>query len=480
MKRACLWRVSVWAVALACSGTQLFAQDESRLAADFRRQKERFVEKCGEFALKAVVGCGAAMVTDHPLHLALGSIAPGNGFGFGLAFVPPQWNPNDDWRIRWSADAVAAPSGAWRAGVYAKVVRTRVEAPVPTGPGGGTSASDALPRPYPTISVFSQVTSLPAVSYFGLGSQSSRADRALFAMRQSTVGTRVFWPIGRSGWLNRLNPTVIGELSGRWVRIAESTDTGAPSIGGLFSEATAPGLATQPATVQFGEGVRIAPSFGRLQLTYTGTLQQVIAPADSRSSFRRWTVDLGHDFALWTTSTDRGVREYNGPNECTTSVDRRVGEYGCPDPTVVTTNRVGSIGLRALVSRSGVSGDSRVPFYFQRTIGGSDIDGERLLASYDDYRFRGPHVMVLQQTFEHVIWGPIGAFAIAEQGRVALDGESFGEGALRKTFGAGLTVRAGGVPMMSLWWADGGAEGHHIAVTMTTSLLGGGSRPSLR
>lgn len=177
---------------------------------------------------------------------------------------------------------------------------------------------------------------------------------------------------------------------------------------------------------------------------------------------------------------ESGVREQNGPNDCATAVDRTVGEYGCPDPTLVTTNRVGTVGFRALVSRSGVSSGSRVPFYFQRTIGGSDIDGERLLASYDDYRFRAPNLIVFQQTFEHVVWGPLGAFAAAEQGRVARIDDPLTQGELRKTFGAGLTLRAGGVPMVTIWWADGGPEGHHVAITMNTSLLGGSSRPSLR
>ena len=127
-----------------------------------------------------------------------------------------------------------------------------------------------------------------------------------------------------------------------------------------------------------------------------------------------------------------------------------------------------------------MSGTNRVPFYFQRTLGGSDIDGERLLASYDDYRFRGPNVFVLQETYEQAIWGPIGVFAMAEQGRVALTDQSLGDGTLHKTYGAGLSLRAGGVPMVSMWWATGSGEGHHVAIRMSASLFGGGSRPSLK
>jgi len=238
-------------------------------------------------------------------------------------------------------------------------------------------------------------------------------------------------------------------------------------------------LTTQPVTLQLGEGLRIAPALGRLQLIYDAGLQQFIAPADSSLSFRRWTLDLRHEFSLWTTRRQGDLREQNSPNSCAASVDRTVGAYGCPDPTLVTTNRVGSVGFRALISRSGVSNESRVPFYFQRTIGGSDIDGERLLASYDDYRFRAPNLLVFQETFEHVIWGPIGVFAAAEQGRVALIDDPLTKGELRKTFGAGLTLRAGGIPLITLWAAEG-PEGHHLAVTMNTSLLGGSARPSLR
>jgi hypothetical protein len=462
----------------AVAGAQPPQQDETKLGADLRREGERFAEKCGSFDMKNIVGCASTIVTDHPFHLAVGSLAPQNGFGFGLAFVPPQITPNDLWRINWSADAAAAASGAWRGGVYAKFVRTDVGAIGVASAGGGTDPALTAPRPYPTISLFAQSTSLPKVGYFGLGNDTLPLARSQFAMHQSTVGTRVAWPLGRAGVLRRLNPTAIGELNGRWIQVDGSSDDSWPSIETIFDDATAPGLDGQPATLQLGEALRIAPSVGRVQLTYTGQLQQYIA--GDNASFRRWTLDLNHVFQLWRTRGPVTERENNSPNECTTGVDRTVGVYGCPDPTLITTNRVGSVAFRALVSRSQVSGDNRIPFYFQRTIGGSDIDGERLLASYDDYRFRGPHLLVLQETFEHVLWGPVGAFAAAEQGRVARLDASLGSGTLHKTVGAGLTLRAGGIPMLTMWWATGGSEGHHVAITMNTSLLGGSVRPSLR
>ena len=45
---------------------------------------------------------------------------------------------------------------------------------------------------------------------------------------------------------------------------------------------------------------------------------------------------------------------------------------------------------------------------------------------------------------------------------------------------AGLSLRAGGVPMVTMWWATGSGEGHHVAIRMSASLFGGSSRPSLK
>jgi hypothetical protein len=202
---------------------------ESKLAAEVRRERDRLTEKCG-LTFKKLMGCATTIVTDHPFHLALGSLAPQNGFGLGLAFVAPQSKPNDDWRINWSADAVGTFSGGWRTGVYAKFIRTRVEAPVPTAAGSGTDAGEALPRPYPTMTVYGQVTSLPKVAYYGLGDDSRSEDRSVFAMRQSIVGGRVVWPFGRVGFLNRLSPVVLGEVNARWVQVGNSTAGSSPSI----------------------------------------------------------------------------------------------------------------------------------------------------------------------------------------------------------------------------------------------------------
>ena len=60
-----LWLASTMAVA-----------QEGMLRADFRREGERATGACNEFNFTLVTGCAYELFTDHPLHIAAGSLPP--------------------------------------------------------------------------------------------------------------------------------------------------------------------------------------------------------------------------------------------------------------------------------------------------------------------------------------------------------------------------------------------------------------------
>src|SRR5260370_37735641 len=95
---------------------------------------DKLKENCGD--LKKFGGCAQELFTGQPIHIAVGSIAPQNGFGAGVAYVGHK--TTDNWRKSWNADAVGSINGSWRAGAYLKLVHTPNNA---IGVGFGTPPS---------------------------------------------------------------------------------------------------------------------------------------------------------------------------------------------------------------------------------------------------------------------------------------------------------------------------------------------------
>jgi hypothetical protein len=465
-------RKTLFLLLLLVMAAPTWAQNETKLGADFRKEGASLRSDCGSF--KSILDCAEVLFTDQPVHIAVGSIAPQDGFGAGVAFVT-HYTPNESWRLNWDADAVGSSNGSWRAGVYMKAIYTGPKKIVtttgrPSHPP--ESAPAALDRP--VFNLYAQAISLDTLAYFGLGPSSTLAGKSFFGMRETILGTDVRWPV-ETGWpvFKQLHPSLFAEMNGRFVAIRPSTGQSSPSIGQLYTEATAPGLTSQPAFAQFGEGLRLQPRYGdHVQLNYFVTFQQFLAPGDSVFSFRRFTADLSHEFPIYKKTRSMQPGFQNGPDDCSRSVD----EHDCPR---ITLDREGTFGVRLLISESVTPSGHVVPFYFQPTLGGSDINGNPWLSSYQDYRFRAPNILLLRASFEHSIYGPMGFSCAFDAGKVALTQGDVNFTNLVHTYSAGLTLRAGGFPQVWLLFSWGGNEGWHTIGAMNTSLLGGAARPSL-
>lgn len=468
-----------WSVLLLWLMSSAALAQEGWLHADFRRESERVGDAC-KADFKAISGCAVALFTDHPLHIAAGSMPPQNGFGLGGAFVAERNTKN--WRTSWSCDAVGATSGAWRTGGYLTLIHTPPESihvvePTAGGSAGG-SKKEKKPslavHPYTVFNLYAQTISLNKLNYFGLGNNTTRAGASVFGMRETIIGASAIKPVYEWPAIRKLNLALLGEVNGRFVNIRSETGQSVPSIGLLYTDVTAPGLSSQPGFAQLGEGLRIKPVLANLlALNYSGKFQEFFAPSNSHNSFLRWTVDLDHTFYLYGYTQSRPKNtDGNGPDSCASP--------GAECPKVShSRNLNGSVNVRLLLSESINSDTSVVPFYFQQTLGGQDLNSSLALGSYQDYRFRAPNLLLLQEGFEHSIWGPVGMKFMADQGRLALTRGDVGFSHLKHSFAAGLTLRAGGFPMVSMMFAWGGPEGHHNIFNMNASLLGGSARPVL-
>lgn len=459
------------ALAASCSAV---AQNESRVHSDFRREFEA-LQSCGKFNFGAIADCGQTAVTGQPLHMAFGAIAPQNGTGFGLALVE-HTDFQSRWRTNYNFDAVGSSNGSWRAGAFLKAYRQPGGVPVVIHPGNAAPEKTApLFNIAPLFEFYSETTSLNTVYFWGLGNQTLPANRTTFGFEETVLGTKATVPFaGRAGI------GLIAEFNGRFPSLRVGDPATVPSTGSVFNETTAPGITHQQAFFQAGQGLRIKPSIpgDYVLLDYLVQFQQFIASSSAQTNFRRWTVDLNHEIPLYRKVRLTSVNEHNGPDSCATG-SGVTSPRPCPHVSL-TQNLEGSISARLLISESFAKAGSAVPFYFMPTLGGSDINGQPLLASYPDYRFRGPDVLLLHGGIEHSIGKlPIGALFSFDEGKVATQRNGIAFDHLRHTFTTGVTVHAGGLPVIDLFFAWGGHEGHHGSAVISNALLGGSPRPSL-
>jgi hypothetical protein len=461
---------------LLVSGGTVWAQDNPPQPApaspkvDPAGEVDKLKESCGAFK---IFPCAEELFTGKPVHIAVGSIAPQNGFGAGIAYLGHK--TTDNWRINWDSDAVGSINGSWRAGLYVKFVDTHEK---PIGGHFGTKGRKTRVlselEEHPVINFYAQAISLNKLTYFGLGPSTTLAGRTFYGMTQTIVGGNVVKP-----FFQPLNASVYGEINGRFVDIRPSAGQPSPTIGTLYTEATAPGLTSQPGTLQLGEGIQIRPTYFEdfLRLNYRFAYQQFFAPGNSNFSFQRLTTDLIHEFVIYRKNTEYflpRVNNPNGPDDCSLSTDPKQ-----PECAAVTRDREGAVGLEFFLAASMTPGGNIVPFYFQPTIGGVDINGSPSLSSYQDFRFRAPNVMFFRQSLEHSIWGPLGFSIMADEGKVGLQRGGLGSNPWIHSFATGLTLRAGGFPQVFLLFAWGGKEGTHTIANVNTSLMGGSARPSL-
>ena len=478
MRTRCMVAVGValtTQVALAQSSAQ-GSGNESRIRSDFRREwldlhpcQKQLVTPCSNFTPGHLLDIGQALVTDQPLHLALGSLAPQNGFALGLAFVEHKDFPSER-RLTFDTDAVASTNGSWRAGSYLTTYKNpQTKPPVVYMGTPPPQAKITTFEVAPVFNLYAEADSLNRLYFYGLGPDTLPTGKSAFGFTQTIAGVSAILP------LNSHAISFTAEFNGRIPLLRPDTSESIPTIGALYTEATAPGLTHAAAFLQPGVGIQFQPGYfhHRLQLHYLANLQDFTA-ISAPYSFRRWTADISQEFELERhVSLTANAAPHNGPDSCAS-----VGS-NCPHIST-TINNEGSISFRLVFTGSAASAGNAVPFYFYPTTGGSNIDGDPILASYPDYRFRSPNLVLLRGTLEHSLPKlPLGVYFSADAAKSPLTRSDLDFTALRTSYSVGLTVHAGGLPVVYLLFAWGGNEGTHTTFSISNTLLGGAPRPSL-
>jgi hypothetical protein len=403
---------------------------------------------------KYVPGCLLSLFRGNKgLYGSFANLPPGNSFALGLVFKDSELNTKG-WRLNYQIDGQGSFNGSWTAGgmltmrksptLETKPPVVIVHGPLPKNlPELGENESTLV------LNLYAFHTSLNQVTYYGIGPTTALADRAFFGLRETITGIN-------ADKLLKYGFHLLGEMNGRWANIAGDHGQSSPSIEQAYTEATAPGLTKQPGFLQFGEGLQYRNHFGGLgqdanfgvnaDLDYGVNFQQFIAPGDSVFSFRRLTIDVTNDFHL--------LKKFTPANGSATS------------------EQIGTLELRGWLAESIAPAGHSVPFYFQPTLGGGDIDKERTLPSFADYRFRAPNALLFRAQYEQPLpkVSFLGVVFRADTGKVANARGDLDLTHLRHSFGAGISLRAGNFPYVLLMYSWAG-EGHRAFADLNLSAI---------
>jgi hypothetical protein len=438
------------------------------------------------------------------LYGSFANLPPGNSDALGALFKDSELNPGrkkkdgtpsaTPWRMDYQIDSQGSFNGSWTAGGFltmrlspttegktseshpesSATAQTSISASQPVPPSAPTNSTKPIVILHPPIvhqgpikhlrelgetetklllNLYAFHTSLNQVSFFGIGPDTVPADRSFFAFRETVTG-------GSADVLLPFGFHLLGELNGRWPTVGGGHGQSSPSIEQAYTETTAPGLTQQPGFLQPGEGLEFNYHGGGIgktakigadfNLDWTVNFQQFFAPSSSIYSFRRLTIDATNEFNL--------LRMFKP-------------KLGSPTP-----EQFGTLTLRGWVAESIAPAGHVVPFYFQPTLGGGDIDKDRTLPSFADYRFRAPNALLFTGQYEWPLpkYSFLGLDFRADTGKVGNARGDIDLSHLRHSYGAGFTVRAGNFPYLVFMYAWGGGEGHHTFADVNLSAISSG------
>lgn len=255
----------------------------------------------------------------------------------------------------------------------------------------------------------------PQENFFGLGHDSDRADRSSYAIRTNhaggRVGVRPLRPLLLGGGLELLQP-----------RIGRGRSTRVPDLLERFEPGEVPGIASSADFLRssaFAEVDYREPKNARQGGWYRLDFSHYGDRTAGTYTFNRLDADL---------------RQYIG-----FLAGRRV------------------LAARFFASTSDTTGNRVVPFYLMPTLGGNDT-----LRGFREYRFRGPHAILVQGEYRWEIWSGLDAALFYDAGKVAGRRADLDFTNLQSDYGFGFRFNTNNGVIFRVDAAFGSRDGRHL------------------
>jgi hypothetical protein len=303
------------------------------------------------------------------------------------------------------------------------------------------------------IRVFASRLNLAKQRFYGLGENTVPTALSVYRQLQNKIGVSADWPLTSwleaGGTLQWVRPTIMG-VSG----------TSVPSVGTIYRNPGAPGIVSQPSFMNYKTYVDVHTSSSTTQTWQRTKLRATyehFTDLDSKAyTFNRMSASAATSFDL----------------------RRKISAPTLPwwksmlcEP-MQTQCSMGELIFGGLATASYLGSASSVPFYFQPTLGGTDINGVDTLRGLLDFRLRAPNRVLLQTQFDHHLWSFIGISGFYDLGKVAADPGDLGLSHLRHDFGVGAFFKIQNKVVVRTSVGFGGGEGVHPNLKVPDAMWG--------
>jgi len=227
--------------------------------------------------------------------------------------------------------------------------------------------------------------------FYGLGIDTTDATRVDYGIRSTDFSTRAAAHV--TSWMR------IGADVGYYIpAVRHGRDDNLRTIGSIFTDVTAPGLAQQPHFVH----------------------DSVFAEVDSRDAhgFPRRGGFYRAAYSLW---NDRTLEQYDF---------RRIDIVGSHFVSVAPNDVV---ALRLALGYANNRPGDRVPFYLMPYVGGGDT-----VRSFREFRFRDENAGVFNVEFRHKVHSMVHLAGFVDFGKVAHDWQDINPTNMRHAYGFGV------------------------------------------
>jgi len=361
-----------------------------------------------DFGKDTFLSCATSAFRSRPFHFVAQSIVPGSGVGGG-GYYGRDLN-SDNWQNRLEFTGVMTIRQFWFA--EGKFTARR--------PHFGDYHSDENFA----FQLYARNKQMEDLPFYGLGPNTNVHNAVHFSERDTRAGALLASPL--NSWLS-----AAGTFEAIIPTVGNVSSTKVTSIGQVYDETTAPGLASQPTFLHVEAFLRPHFAFAseHIQLSYRFRYGYYRDTDTGHYSFRRFVADFGHTIYP---ESEGGIRRLDSV-----------------------------LNIRVRLAMSDASSTNAIPFYLQETIGGSDIDNQPTLRSFRDFRFRAPNSFLVQTEYDRRIIGPVGFLLFYDAGKVTTARSDLNFSNLHQGFGGGLSFFLAGKVVFRAYVGLGGGEGAH-------------------